>query len=460
MVSKHPSTNHIKGGIPLTIKRNNRLLGLLLTLFLVLSTFALTGCGDEKADSQPENGTSTDKATTDEGQKVTVRYALADPQDLKYWDEKAADFTAKYPNSTLDIESFGGTDELMKNLKIRQAANELPDVIQLKPDFINDFKDSLIEWGKDEAVVSKNKFANDFAQDGKIYGLPLRCFSELVYYKKSIFAELKLEIPDTWDKFIETAKTIKADGKYIPIALGGKDAWPVYPFNEFMPHLISKDLKILSNIAKQDEPFSKGGGFYDSYEMIDNLFKAEVMGPDPLGMGNDQAQQLFEANKAAMICLGQWYLPNYIERVQNTDDLGLFPLPIVKNSSEPNRVITMADNFLTISKSSKIEKQAKEFVEWSFDKDVYEGYLKSTLNNSTVEGVFNEVPILKEYNDKFKFEDFLYFPGDKNYNSLVNETKFDVKAIGQRMLAGEKFDAILADMNKKWKAAREKLGIK
>jgi len=430
---------------------------LFMAVVLILSTLA--GCSGAKTtpeQSTPAETEPSSKVVTEKAEKITITYALADPQDYAYWDSKAEDFTAKNPNITVDIECFGGTDEMMKNLKIRQAGNELPDVIQLKPDFINDFKTYLMEWDKNDAVVKKNAFALKFEQEGKIYGLPLRSFSEFVYYKKSIFKELNLEIPKTWEDFITTAKTIESSGKYTAIAMGGKDVWPVYPFNEFMPHLISNDEKILSNIAAQDEPFSKGGGFYDAYAKINDLYRANVMGQDPLGIGCDQAQQLFEANKAAMIVLGQWYLPNYIERVKSMDDIGFFSLPVV-SKGEKNRVMTMADNFLTINKDSKNIDAAKAFVNWSFEDEIYSEYLKTTMNNSTVTGVENDNPLFKEYRENSDSEEFMYYPGNEDYSKLVNQTKFDAKTIGQRMLAGENFADILKEYNTKWKEARASL---
>lgn len=436
--------NKVKGGYKV-MKKLRKSIGVVLSAIMVATAF--TGCGKGAVSS-----------VTDGDKKVVLTYALADPQDYAYWDEKSTEFTKEHPNITVDIECFGGTDEMMKNLKIRQSANELPDVIQLKPDFINDFKSFLLEWDENDPMVKNNTFAGKFKQDDKIYGLPLRSFSEFVYYKKSIFKELGLTIPETWEDFIATAEKIKEESDYIPIAMGGKDVWPVYPFNEFMPHLVGNDEKILTNITKADEPFSAGSGFYEAYKMIDEIYRTNVMGTDPLGMGCDQCQQLFEANKAAMILLGQWYLPNYLERVGNADDLGFFALPVV-HKGETNRLMTMADNFLTINKNSENVEAAKLFIEWSFSKEIYSGYLTATLNNSTVAGIDNDNPLFKEFRDNNKADLFLYYPGDDNYSKLVNQTKFDTKNIGQKMLAGESFEDILAEMNGAWKAARAELGI-
>jgi len=159
--------NKVKGGYKV-MKKLRKSIGVVLSAIMVATAF--TGCGKGAVSS-----------VTDGDKKVVLTYALADPQDYAYWDEKSTEFTKEHPNITVDIECFGGTDEMMKNLKIRQSANELPDVIQLKPDFINDFKSFLLEWDENDPMVKNNTFAAKFKQDEKIYGLPLRSFSEFIH---------------------------------------------------------------------------------------------------------------------------------------------------------------------------------------------------------------------------------------------------------------------------------------
>lgn len=45
------------------------------------------------------------------------------------------------------------------------------------------------------------------------------------FYNKDIFNELGLEVPETWDQFIEVLDKIKASGMD-PIAEGNQDKWP------------------------------------------------------------------------------------------------------------------------------------------------------------------------------------------------------------------------------------------
>lgn len=44
----------------------------------------------------------------------------------------------------MEVETFKSDGDYLQAMKVRLAANELPDIIELKPNFINDFKAELL----------------------------------------------------------------------------------------------------------------------------------------------------------------------------------------------------------------------------------------------------------------------------------------------------------------------------
>ena len=47
--------------------------------------------------------------------------------------------------------------------------------------------------------------------DGMVYGIPFRLDAKEFFYNKDIFNELGLEVPETWDQFIDVLDKIKVD---------------------------------------------------------------------------------------------------------------------------------------------------------------------------------------------------------------------------------------------------------
>lgn len=390
---------------------------------------------------------------------ITLRYAIFAQQDVDYFTNKV-DLAKAYkkvkPNVTIELEILKDSGEFENAMKIRKAAGELPEIMPLKSYMLANFADSLLPLN-DTSAAKNNKFAKSFAIGGKIYGVPAISFNEFIYYKKNIFKELGLSVPKTWDEFVETAKKIKANGKYIPIALGGKDAWPDYPFNEFMPSLVANNGALWNQMATQDEPFTKDKPFYKAYAKLKKLYDAKVFGQDPLGIGFDQARGLFIANKAAMIAAGQWMIPQYVENGGDMKDLGLFLLPIRDNAKDTLNTIAMVDTFLATPKDGKYKKEVKDFLNWFFSKKYYPDYITGIQQTSTVKGVESSVPALKEAFAGLKVNYVLYDGGNGDFQKIAGAVKFDVKKMGQEMIAGKDLDEMLNELNQNWKEARAKV---
>ena len=389
--------------------------------------------------------------------KVTLTLLLHDQFQYDYFlDTKpiSAAYQEVNPNVSIEIEKVKDSGDLESTLKIRKTGNELPDLMLIKPYMLANFKDILADLSDLEAVKN-NKYAKEYAVEGKVVGIPESAFYEFVYYRKSIFKEYGLSVPTTWDEFIEAAKVIKSKGEYIPISLGAKDAWPDYPYNEFMPCLEAGDGALWNKMATQDNPFSKGEPFYEAYAKIQKLYDQKVFGKDPLGVGWEQSRDLFIGKKAAMIAAGQWYIADYRTGKGDMDDLGLFFLPTRSGKSDPFYATVMADGFMATPAGGENEDAVKKFLEWYFKSDYYVEYLTQKGIDATVKGVKIPNDVLNEpfeQNKEVKF--IVYDGGNKQYQDIVNKISFDVKKIGQEMLSGKSLDSIMSDLNKKWKEAR------
>lgn len=431
-----------------TCIQGKRYISLTAALLLVLS---LAGCGTSE-----KKETANEKASD---KPVTLKYPVYSDGDYEYFTNKGnlvEAYKKVRPNVTIEIERIKNSDEFDRVIKIRRAANELPDIMSVKVGYINSYKDMLLPLSDTEAAKN-NKFAKDYAIDGQIYGIPAKLGKEFVYYKKSIFKELGLSIPKSWPEFVDLAKKIRDDGKYIPIAIGGKDSWAVYPFTEYMPQTVSGNGRLLDELASQDEPFSKDKPFYKAFAMINDLFRENVFGKDPLGIGNDQARALFVANKAAMYPSGSFSLPSLNKDTNNDlSDIGAFYMPVNMEGDVTNTII-LPDMFLAAAKDGKNQEEAKAFINWFMSKQYYLDYLVFSQTSSTVNGIDADMPFYKSIDNQDKAKFITFYGGGDNFKKISDSVKFDVKRMGQEMLAGKSFDSILDALNKSWKDARTKI---
>lgn len=441
----------------------NRKLMKLIALVLVFATcIGFAGCSakepaGETVATKPQ---AAAKADTPEEQ-ITLTFETYSKTDQDYFEMVGLTELYKQvkPNVTIEIIAAKDDTTMAEDIKIKAAAGELPDIMDLKKEWMLSFKEELVPLN-DLDCVKNSPAGQTNLVDGNVLAIRNMYFSEFVYYKKSIFEKYDISIPQTWDEFIAAAVKIKEAGEYIPILAGAKDSWVLYPYNEFMPILEADSGTYWNEMAQDDSPFDPGKPIYEAYAKIDKLYKADVFGNDPLGVGWDQASVMF-GSEGAMVVSGQWYLNN-AKDCNNGDlsDVGVFFLPTRDDASQPqNYLVEGTEGGLAISNRSEHIEEAKAFIEWMNSKDFLPGWAEGTSNFCVFDdyGVSLD-PLFDEAFEGVSLNKISLDNGNEQFNAIRNAIQFDVKGIGQQMLAGEDFMEILADLNVKWAEAKAELG--
>ena len=390
--------------------------------------------------------------------QVTVSISIF-VEDLDFFKTQIENplFKKMLPNVTLDIQTYKNSEDNVKTLKIQQAAGKLPDLFYVKPTFINTFKESMKVFKKDDPLVKMNHSVDAFAVNitprGDYYGLPYKVFTEWMHYNKKVFEKLNLTIPRTFQEMIDLSMKIKNEGSgIIPIGVGAKDLWPVYPFTEFLPHDIANDPQLLTKMGLVDSPFDPGTPFYKMCEMVAPLFQSGAL-ENALIMDESTVLKLFSQGKVAMVPLGQYFYNMYISAGGDINDIEVFPMPSSNDPVLAKRVVGMTDLYWGIYNKSKHQDAARKVLEWIFSSDFYTKYLTATANSSTVNGIAPKnmySKALEIYKPVIVYQN----PGDENYSKIQAAANFLEKDIGIAMLSGKDWKVYLTELNAKWKKAR------
>jgi multiple sugar transport system substrate-binding protein len=86
------------------------------------------------------------------------------------------------------------------------------------------FDDVSDVWGKEGLNESFKSAAASMTIDGKKWGLPYTYYQWGVYYRKDIFAKLKIAQPKNWDDLVKASATLKSNN-ITPFAIGTKATW-------------------------------------------------------------------------------------------------------------------------------------------------------------------------------------------------------------------------------------------
>ena len=455
-----------------------------LTMCAALAAGSLYGCAPEDGTSASAAApASTEAQAESKGEETTAAasnvevneelegdlvFAIWDNNLMDYIDQNdmAGKFQEAYPNINIEVEKIKDDSEYWNAMKMRASANQLPDVMFNKPFTLSRFKDYLIDLS-DLDATRNNELAAGYGLDGKVLGIPMTAGYEYVYYWKDMFEEAGVEVPTTWDQLKEVSRTLqdyygKDNPDFMAIALGAKDEWPDYPFMEFMPALEGGNGQNWNDMAKTDAPFAADTDIAKAYQKAYDLFTSGVFGKDPLGLGSDQATALFAQKQAAITALGDWGLQNIQNGTDDYSQLGTFYLPARNTESDPFRVIVQGDSFMGITTHSKNPEAAKAFVEWFYSDAWYPGYINFVTSASSMTNFPKEKdPILAEADAaQPDMELVMYDGGGDDFQAIQNETAFDYKKLGAEMFTkGFDLTARLEELNTKWAAARQKLGI-
>ena len=115
-----------------------------------------------------------------------------------------------------------------------------------------------------------------------------------------------------------------------------------------------------------------------------------------------------------------------------------------------------------VTTHSQNPELAKAFVEWFYSDAWYPDYINYVSSSSSMTNFPKEKdPILAQADELCPdMKLVMYDGGGDDFMAIQNETSFDYKKLGAQMLTnGFDLQKTLDELNTKWAAARQKLGI-
>lgn len=366
---------------------------LLLILFALLVTFVLAACSDSGDDST----TDADKGTSDKGEtgseeKVKLTIGSWRTEDVAKYEKVIALFNETNPDIQVEFNPTKNT-EYNTVLNTSLQAGEGPDIFHLRP-YAAGLK--LAEAGFVEPISDINgldEFSDDYlatskGADGKQYGVPLNISSTQFFYNKKIFADQELEVPTTWDEFIEVNEKL-LDAGITPIAMGTKEGWLLSLTHGIVGAGVLDGNTFADKLVTGDKDFTDPA-FVESIEVMNDLKKYFPANSEGLGM--DDIRTLFAMEQAAMFPLGSWEIP-VINELNAELDYGFFPMP---SKTGNQTVTTWVDGSFAINANSKNKEAAKTFLEFLTTKEFGELFVDEFKMISAIPGITSDNELLSE----------------------------------------------------------------
>ncbi|MDW6026644.1 ABC transporter substrate-binding protein [Mesorhizobium sp. BAC0120] len=341
---------------------------------------------------------------------ATVGYAAAQDKtltieswrndDLAIWQEKLIPaFEAKNPGIKV-VFSPSAPTEYNAALNAKLDAGSAGDLITCRP-----FDASLELFKKGQladltslpgmenfSAVAKSAWTTD---DGKsTFCVPMASVIHGFIYNKDAFDKLGITPPKTEDEFFAALDKIKADGTYIPMAMGTKDLWeaatmgyqnigPNYWHGEEGRTALIKGEQKLTD-PQWVEPFATLAKWKP---YLGDGFEAQAY-PD--------SQNLFTLGRAAIYPAGSWEISGFNTQAQFK--MGAFPPPL-KKAGDTCYISDHTDIGIGLNAKSPNADAAKTFLSWVASPEFASIYANAlpgffSLSNTPVE---MQDPLAKEF---------------------------------------------------------------
>ncbi len=353
-------------------------------LCLALSLSLLAGCGssggDDSQGTNSSDGGSGSGSSSFAGEELSI-IVSAGWMDNRY-DEVIANFEKDY-GVTVDLQTIPG--------------DQYPDILQSK---LDTGTNSDIFWIQsnpfaiESTIVYPEEYCIDFTgaeweslipeprleackYDGKLYGMQLWHNSPeyVMLYNKTLFDELGLEIPTTYEDFKKVSETIYNEG-ITPWFVPGADGWQhQLAFFQIGGVYEQNQAGLYDDLNTNKATFAGNETMLTVLEQFKEFSDLGYLGADWIGTDSTNIVNDFGDRKVAMAMANSSLINQIKEETGTSDEFGLFLLPLADNQSFPT---SPAGPTMFGYKNAKNPELVKEFFSYVSTTES----LQSILDNS------------------------------------------------------------------------------
>jgi ABC-type glycerol-3-phosphate transport system substrate-binding protein len=185
--------------------------------------------------------------------------------------------------------------------------------------------------------------------DDVYYFVPTSYYHWAVWYRPSMFEELGIEIPETWEQFLGVVDALKEAGK-VPIAIGTLQPWTAAGWFDY--------LNMRVNGPEFHIQLMDGEVAYNSQEVKDafgpwrELLDKQAFLPQPEAYLWQDAVTPFAQGDAGMYLMGRFIVDEFPDELE--DDLDFFRFPII-DAGVPLGEDAPTDGFFAAAKAPNPE---------------------------------------------------------------------------------------------------------
>lgn len=345
-------------------------------------TMGATACGSSsssdgtQAAAPAETAKESESAAPASGDVKVIKLFHRFPDDPcnTFIEEKLAEYESLHPDIKFEVTS-AQNQPYKEKIKVVVGSDECPDIFF---SFCGEFSERFIregllldltpyleadpEW-KDSLM--ETQMVEYTTADGMVYGIPFRLDAKEFFYNVDMFNELGLEVPETWDQFIEVLDKIQEAG-IVPIAEGNQDKWPACHYIGALNEQLVPDEVRASDYNVMTGEFTDPG-YVEALEKYQQLVSYMNMGVN--GMTHDMARLGFTQGQNAILFAELVEITNV--KQENPDlNWGMFKFPVIEGAKGNPDLVSGAPEGFAVSSKTQYPDECVEFLKWFLGPEV------------------------------------------------------------------------------------------
>ena len=220
-----------------------------------------------------------------------------------------------------------------------------------------------------------------FEIDGNYYLCPGSFITSGFFYNKTLFKELGLEVPKTWDEFIAVCDAIKASGIPALAEDGNISFYNCYYFQALCQRILGSGKFCEAALDETGEMWGDPG-FLKAAQLTYQLSKSgnDYFQEGYAGSAYPAAQSDWAMGGSGMIYCGTWIPQETRDLIDDDFEYGFFTFPTIEGgkADETELEAQLGGNY--IFKDAKNKDAAKDFFRYQLSKAAQDKYVESSDN--------------------------------------------------------------------------------
>ncbi len=314
-------------------------------------------------------------------------------------------FTTAYPNVTLDFQNVSTENsQYAQKLTLLANAGELPDIFYMQPPISLMASNGYLAdiSNLDSVKALPDTYKSSYTYNGSVYAYCPDAWVGGVFYNKTIFDENGLEVPETYEDFINICKTLSDAG--IKSLSASADAVVDYVYWLHNTEVLSKDIAFNSKIDTGEVTFQEG--YLEALQIFkEDLVDTGYIGQDVVGTTDDQRMTEFAMGETAMTISGPWAVSSFQEK--NPDlEFSIFPYVGTEGQILTVGALNVA---VAMNSSAKNQTAAEAFINYLGSDEGLSAYQTMTGNFLGVDTVKYEInPVMEPIRKYAESGEFAY----------------------------------------------------